>query len=231
MEVSLLREFVPSFCGSCKVVAYLRRQDKLAVSLYSTRFRAGATELSAVFPTDASEFYDYDRILTQFAEVFGKENVIVRLFDKSEFVGNDLIADFCGMIGLPVDETFRRPGVLNQPLKPEAIRLFAEFNKHIPRFVDGRPNPDFTFVLNAFDSLFCGHGPIVDRASAKQFCEKFKEGNERIRRAFFPSRESPLFDEDFNEYPEVPPSVGYSYEDAVRLSADLLRFMIRKVAK
>ena len=231
MEARLLRDFVLSFCSSCKIIVYLRRQDNLAASLYSTRVRAGATDLGTVFPNDSLHFYDYNNILTTFSGAFGQENVIVKLFDPREFIGGDLLSDFCATIGLEYESGFQRPGVLNQPLKPEAIRLFAEFNKHIPRFVVGRPNPDFMVMLNAFDSLFCGNGPITDKASAKQFYQQFAEGNELVRQKYFPGREAPLFDEKFDEYPDVPPSKTYTYEDAVRLSAELIKFIIKKSFK
>jgi hypothetical protein len=230
-EVLSLREFVSSFCETCKVVIYLRRQDQLAVSLYSTRFRAGATELAPVFPVNQLDFYDYDRRLSQFSNVFERENIIVRLFDKSELKDEDLFTDFCDVVGITNNSAFRRPGVLNQPLKPEAIRLFAELNKHIPRFLNGRPNRDFSLILNAFDSLFCGHGPITDRATAMQFYERFKEGNERVRSTYFSARQQPLFDETFDDYPETMPSMDYSYEDAVKLSSELLRFLIQKIER
>ena len=228
IEAQRLRDFVLSFCESCKIIVYLRRQDKLAVSLYSTRFRAGATDLSTVFPTHFLHFYDYKNILTTFSDVFGRENIIPKLFDRSAFVGGDLISDFCAEIGLRVDDTFRRPTELNLPLKPEAICPFAEFNKHIPRFVEGRLNPDFVVVLNAFDSLFCGHGPITDRISAQHFYKQFAGGNEFVRQQYFPTRDPPLFGEDFSDYPVSLPNMTYTYGDAVRLSADLIRFLIKR---
>jgi hypothetical protein len=227
-EVRRLRDFVGSFCHSTKVIIYLRRQDRLAVSLYSTRFRAGSTELKPVFSTLATEFYDYKKILDQFSEEFGADNIIIRIFDKSELRNHDLFEDFCEILGLSIDSRYRRPAILNQPLVPEAIRFFAELNKHIPRFADGKANPDFSYILNAMDSLFCGHGAVVNRALAQQFYEQFKASNEAIRKLYFPKREVPIFDEKFDDYPEEVPAMTYSYEDAVRLSGEILKFIIKR---
>ncbi|HVG48641.1 MAG TPA: hypothetical protein VM899_10970, partial [Rubellimicrobium sp.] len=52
------------------------------------------------------------------------------------------------------------------------------------------------------DREFAGTGRLPTRAEAVAFYGLFAEGNERIRREFFPDREG-LFGTDFSRYPEV----------------------------
>jgi peptidoglycan/xylan/chitin deacetylase (PgdA/CDA1 family) len=94
---SELLEFVSCLSGCrFKVVLYLRRQDGYAESLYNQHVKAGVT-----FPgtfeehfTRYRERYDYRRMILKLGAVFGAENILVRLYEKEQFYGGTIFADF-----------------------------------------------------------------------------------------------------------------------------------------
>jgi peptidoglycan/xylan/chitin deacetylase (PgdA/CDA1 family) len=94
---SQLLEFVSCLPGcTFKIVLYLRRQDSYAESLYNQHVKAGAA-----FPgtfeehfTRYRERYDYHRMILKLAAVFGAQSILVRPYEKQQFHGETLFADF-----------------------------------------------------------------------------------------------------------------------------------------
>jgi hypothetical protein len=231
-EAKCLHDFVQAHCEVAKVIVYLRRQDRVAVSLYSTRFRVAATRLTPVFPKPAKAippYYDYYRLLDLFSQVFGAEKLTIRVFEKEKLRDQDLLADFADVIGLRIDRQFTRPQWLNSGLRPSAIRFLAEFNRHVPWMIDGKLNPYRRDVLRAIDTLFVGDAPLVSRSQAKKFYSQFRRRNEQTRERFLPAIAAPLFSEGFDDYPEQEPAMDARYEDAVEMAAQLWKFMVREL--
>ena len=84
-----------------KIVVYLRRQDNYLISQY--RQFIGANKYSNSFQQFISEqkwLIDYFQILKPWQEVFGTENIIVRVFEPEQF-NNDLLDDFLDAIDYP----------------------------------------------------------------------------------------------------------------------------------
>ena len=53
-EVARLRSLISTFTDDMRIVVYLRRQDRVAVSHYSTRLKAGAETVGPIFPPAAA---------------------------------------------------------------------------------------------------------------------------------------------------------------------------------
>ncbi|HSF23137.1 MAG TPA: polysaccharide deacetylase family protein, partial [Blastocatellia bacterium] len=92
-----LLEFVACLSGcTFKVVLYLRRQDHYAASLYNQHVKAGVA-----FPGSFDEHfhryrgrYDYQEMLERLGTVFGATNIVVRPYEKEQFFGGSIFADF-----------------------------------------------------------------------------------------------------------------------------------------
>lgn len=230
-EVKFLRDFVESHCEIAKIIVYLRRQDRVAISLYSTRFRVGATQLNPVFPNLTGAIphrYDYYRLLDLFSGVFGIERLTIRVLEKDKLKDQDLFLDFADAIGLRIDKRFRRPPRLNSGLRSSAIRFLAEFNRHVPRMIEGKVNAYRKNVIRAFN-LFVGDDPLVSQSQAREFYAQFRAGNEQARERFLSAVAAPLFSEDFDDFPEQQPAMNARYEDAVEIAAELWKFMVREL--
>lgn len=88
-----------------KVVIYLRRQDQLFSSFYNQDIK-GMRHWSA----SAYEFYEthqifqlnYQQIVELWAEAVGKENLILRPYEASQWPENDIVRDFCSTLSLPL---------------------------------------------------------------------------------------------------------------------------------
>jgi hypothetical protein len=145
------------------------------------------------------------------------------LFDPQTFVSGDLIDDFSKAIGLTNSSDMARPPRTNESLSPEAQSFLLAFNRLMPRFDENfRPNPRVD-LDQAMTQLFPGTGRRPARADAIAFCNHFAEGNDIIRREFFPERPA-LFDDDFNEYPAQADDVELSTEKAIEIAVALWKY-------
>lgn len=84
-----------------KIIVYLRRQDTLILSRYNQRIKRHhlTVPITSWVPEYAQNSYRnkelcYDKALLNWSEVFGKENLIVRPYEKQQFYNGNIIADF-----------------------------------------------------------------------------------------------------------------------------------------
>jgi hypothetical protein len=212
-------------CRSIKVVAYLRRQDRVSVSQYSTGLKSGLQELPEVFKEvdDQLEYYfSYDKVLSNYAMVFGEENVCVRLFERELLKDGDAVSDFCGVIGLTDFSWLQRSKQSNESLRPIALRFLAEMNRHIPLVVNGTANPLRMNIIRAIEQHYAGSGPVASKDKALWFYSQFQQSNELVRQKYFPDR-AQLFSDDFSMYQDVGQAPDLTFEDAARMASILLQ--------
>jgi hypothetical protein len=198
-EVATLRSLLARFCEDITVVVYLRPQHEAALSLYSTRLKAGLPAGDPLSGNPAQPgFFDYGALVDRWAEVFGEERVRVRTYERGALMGGNILEDFREVVDLPVP--LRRPARRANPsLSPRGLRVLGAVNMVLPRFVLGRKNPVRAPVTRVIERLFSGEGPVVSKADAVRFYEGFAATNEVVRRRFFPERAT-LFNPDFAAY-------------------------------
>jgi hypothetical protein len=130
-ELALLKDHF-----EVKVIVYLRKQDEYLEAAYNQHVRSYDLRFTGSIYQFALRYnffwrFDYWRILQNWGDVFGVENVIVRPYG-TDLVDDDALADFLSLLPLPVDlcrdiagETIR----INRALHPRAIPYMARINK------------------------------------------------------------------------------------------------------
>ena len=220
-EVRTLRDFLAEFFDEIQVSVYVRRQDQVALSLYSTRLKSGGVDTHILPPTDADDpYFNYDRSLSLWEEAFGRENVHVRLFDRRNLQDGSVVSDFLATWRLGAREDFLAVPDTNESIQPAAQEFLRRVNPHL-RSVAGLPLEEVRGPLAArLAVLLPGQGARPGRAEAEAFYAKFRSSNEAVRLRHFPDRES-LFDEDFSAYPEVGDQPATTIDEFVALAAGL----------
>lgn len=97
-----------------KVIVYIRRQDGLANSWLSQQVKEG-WNTNATIKWDSFQrktrkvVFNYYLLLEKIAEVTGRENIIVRIFDRKKFNGKDhtIFSDFLEAIGVDYTDDFK----------------------------------------------------------------------------------------------------------------------------
>jgi hypothetical protein len=218
-EVQRLLSMLRRVFAGVRVVAYIRRQDRLFLSLWGQRLKSYAPEPD--FFERQVQRRSYLRMLDTWSHAVGRDNLVVRVFDKASFAQGNLQADFREATGIPHDDRYAPPSHSNESLDAAAQMLLLELGKKL----DGRSSQDrrrlWSRIRRAFQpkakrqtsiAMFplplkmflirnrTGRSLLPDRAWAHRIMSACEKENEVIRRRYFPDRVR-LFDDDFSDYP------------------------------
>ena len=75
---------------------------------------------------------NYKWIIDKYSEVFGKSNLIIRVFDYKMFIENNLLKDFIYVLKLKWDSNFYIPEDQNKALNLIGVELQRRINKILP---------------------------------------------------------------------------------------------------
>jgi hypothetical protein len=206
-ELSRIEDLLAPLAHRVTVVAYVRRQDRVARSLASTYAKGDDQRAYEVFrpvnPDNLPRYFDYFRLFEEYQKFVQPDKILVRVFDKRLWKNNDLISDFLSTIGIPSDADFTRLPQANSSLSPKAIEFLHHMVQHVPRFQGDRPNPVRQQLIDLMEEKYPGGGPQVSRETARTFYANFAKSNERLSKEYFGMDSGCVFDDDFSEYPET----------------------------
>jgi hypothetical protein len=226
-ELLRLRALLERFSSDIGIIVYLRRQDRVANSAHSTRIVSGYTNYEYDDATREgsihSYYFRYGVMLENYASVFGKDRMDVRLYDEHYKHGDGLIRDFASAIGLGEFSDVRDDYPLaNQSLSAAAQRFVTRLNESVPAATPGI-QPARHAILTMVRKTYPGTRRVFSRTTARLFMDRFASHNERIRKDYFASRPGPLFDDDYCEYPEALSDADIDFTRPLELASAILR--------
>ncbi len=219
-EVRRLRDLLAAHFDAIRIVVYLRRQDRLAASLYSTKIRYGASWDLPVLPGKRmrdSHYYNYRVLLEKYIEVFGRANVAVRIFEKPRLADGDVLRDYCQVAGIDFDQA-AAPDVKNPSLSAAALMVLGTLNERAPKRGEVLIKEHFIRIL---EQHFTSSQQIAPRQEAVKFAGWFRDSNAWVRETFFPELAEGLFDEDFSAYPDQERRVEPTLREALAVFASM----------
>lgn len=175
-----------------KPVFSMRRQDIWLESWYFQNIKWQWNPALAHCTFDAflakrAEFHwiKYDETLARFAEAFGRENLKVNIFEKSQ-MPNGPLAAFCEAVGLPAH---------NLPSVPHRNASFSaemvEFMRHLPLDQIAPKNRDILRqALEELDQKVLGNTAkqselLMPYAQRQSIQAEYAEGNKAVAKAYF----------------------------------------------
>jgi hypothetical protein len=226
-EIQRLKDVLSPYFESFSVVCYLRRQDQMATSLYSTALKCGHS-FPSILPgvSDKDHYYNAEILLEKWASVFGAETLHPRVFDRAEMIEGDLLKDFLHTAGVSLTlDNKQLPGRQNESLEPVAQQFLHAINPQVPMLLDGHFNPLREKLTRHLEANFSGKPQLPLREEAEAFCAKFAESNARVAQKWF-GRET-LFPMDFSSYPERSDVTEPSFGDGVEVAATVLNGVMK----
>ncbi len=222
-EIERLRDLLAPI-GTVAVLLYLRRQDEMWVSYYSTAVKTRSTEPIGLPTADAKrEFLDYDALCTRWAKAFGAEALRVRVFDRREFKGGDLIDDFIAAAGLGIDPSgLERPPAQNRGLDPRMLEFLRRFNRHLPHLSEQsgfRPDPRQGDLLAILERLSTENRRALPPEWRRAIMEEFSPGNSNVAKRFLGREDGRLFREEGRGERESANPPAFTMEDAFEIFA------------
>lgn len=200
---SILLRAVKEF-SSVQVVVYLRRQDRLIESLWNQVIKAGDyAGTFAEFVSHAPEWLDYYETLSTITGIVGKENVIVRIYDKKELVGGKIELDFISAIGLQSiqNEFVLKRNSSNEKLSNEFLELKRNFNE-VGLKTDSYVSKHFRYVFEHISALYSGENDkncYFTPADREAFFNSYSEGNLKVAKEYL-DRDVLFPLEDINDF-------------------------------
>ena len=203
-----------------KVICYLRRQDKWIESWFNQLTKTDVNHYSRMSYADFILAYenqgmlDYNVAIDPWARAFGEKNLIVRSFEKSQFINGDIIQDFLSILGIQDLTNTTRPQDQQVSLANSACEISNIFNS-TPRARDFKPK--FMDIVRAFDDGVKDRRRFTPREIVVALLKTYENSNERLAQRF----QAPLptfFDMGMSDF-EVGEYGGISTQE-------LARFMI-----
>lgn len=225
---TMLRAALPGH--KIMVILYIREQASLNASLHSESVKSAGKGVNPPSP-GMSPYFDHVlnhlNTISMWAEAFGSNRLLLRVYDKNELKGSDSIVDFLDLIGLPLDPNSAIPtdGPLNQntvTLRGEALKIKALINQRC----QGPLAPFNQHINNALSATLNHLGDQRNNELDRTIRSFYAESNETLRQRFFPERPE-LFRIHESEPADEGPGMGNPLEasDVANALLKLARFI------
>ncbi len=224
---------------SVKVIVYLRRQDEFIYSRWNQQIKSATGIVSPIFVMKWEEMLeslspsktDYYGILKKIEQYVGKENIIVRQFDRKKFYGGTIYADFLNIVGLTYSDEYTI-------VKETANISLTKNNLEIKRILNEMSDLDepSNKVLRSCLSK-CSEQSSDDKKYSmfseqemREFLSKCEEGNNKIVEEYLNGEEK-LFDDAYKAEEKWNPDNPTMMEDVVRLSGSVAVYLLKENEK
>ncbi len=205
------------------VICYLRRQDRHVISHHQEGSKARRRAEYQLFghsgraippwTPEHNLYLDYERRLSMWADVFGRDALRVRVFDRSRLHEGDAVADFFNLLGVP---TFSRV--------PDRNRSVGRERAKVGHLVNGTSLTHRELISTLVrDSVVDSGRALPSRQEARDYYERFRASNAALQEWALPPGEA-LFDDDFEEY-DLRPHDLWDEDSANAVMTTLLEAM------
>lgn len=206
-ERNKLKELLSKFFDDIELVCYLRPQFEMAVSQYSTALKNHAVHSVEQHIKNCKPdnyYYNYQKMLSNWAETFSKDKIKVRLFNRAELKSGDVVEDFCDLVGINYD-VLEPVEFRNESVQPTGQEILKIINNYIPNFIEGiGKNPARVEIVNWISSYYAGQGSFPKTDILKSIQDEFRFINKNVAEDWFPHKDV-LFDLDFSKYEQTIP--------------------------
>lgn len=219
-------------CGfTPKVILYLRRQDEFLSSLWKQNIKMSVppacdwTWERYIANIPARRQINYYEKIKSIADVLGKENVIVRRYDRERFYGGSIYHDFMNAVGLTLsDEYTIVQGERNKSFDGNTHE-FMRIANGVSQFNDA----DRAFIrkilyANCENSKEFRYS-MFSKKENKQFLNKLKSSNRLVAAEYLGEPDRDLFDLTIADLPKWTPDNSYMMEDLIRFTAIGMSFL------
>lgn len=169
-----------------KVIVYLRPQEEFLYSWWSQRIKECVgredklewKDMLKQLPTIKLDYYD---MLQKIAKYIDKSNIIVRRFDRSQFLDGNIYSDFLNLIGL----TFSKEYHLEKELQNESL---TKNNTEIKRILNLIPDMEYAYHRQYREILLENSRRMKGKdvysmfsaTELEEFRQRYHEGNQKI---------------------------------------------------
>lgn len=186
---------------SIKIILYIRRQDDLIASSWQQWPSKVMDDFNAWLVTTLQRTGHWERTITNWENIVGADNVMVRIFERESFPDGNIMLDFVECLNIPVEDTeLTFPDGDINPSYSDAITGLVAGNRSI--FKNQHDN-DFYKMIGALTGPAYVEKQKISLMTEQQrdnIVKFFEFQNERIREKYFPDRETLFKPVDHSKY-------------------------------
>lgn len=177
-----------------KIVVYLRRQDEFLESLYMQKIHEGHSFSFADFlKSIASVSFDWYALVESYAEVFGRENIIVRRYEKRFMPCREsILEDFFQIAGADPKQLnlIQEKAAPNAGYGPVAVEIARICN---PNLVASERQELRHILQAAISKQPHERYSLLNAETRRQLLDRHEEGNARLAREYLDEASGQLF--------------------------------------
>lgn len=204
-EIRALHDLFRPHFDEFRITVYLRRQDDAMLSMWGEHMRRGFNGkgftqfVETCFgPRSLTRYLYYRRLLSNWSEVFGRDALDVRLFDRDHLEGGDILVDFMTILfgrRLPPMAQMTRGKADNIGLAAPVLEFLRLMYPHMPLHRDGVLNQARAELGPRINALPAAPRPRMGAGQSQEIMAHFAADNEWLQAEFFPGLPAPLFPE------------------------------------
>lgn len=176
----LLKSLFEGIDYNVKIILYLRRQDKYMFSSYSTWIKSGGVGKFRIKGYKQKKF-DYLKLLDRWSENFGKENLIVRPFERSMWPDGDIYKDFVQTIGVEWQAGFSPiEAQANKSLDRFQLAFLSKFNKRVDAFDGDKKNKLRGKIVQLLETQSSDDKIELSKDETQEILDYFAKANQQI---------------------------------------------------
>lgn len=211
---------------NCKALIYIRRQDEFLTSAWQQWHSKMEKDLNAWLIKALRQYGHWDKVIEQWQDIVGKENVIVRVFDRKDLYGEDLLADYCHCLNIETSNSAIRLdiGIENVSYTDVITDLLTGMHG----IFEGAHDNNFYNMVEKYT----GHDfsprrkiSLISRDTRESILFFYRDINQRVCKNYFPGRRELFPPVDHSKYEYL------STSDLHKQQLQFLTRMIFEIAK
>ena len=215
-----------------RIVVYIRPQHELLFSAYSTYLKNGGTETlyQVIKSPDGwlhpeNNYFNYHSMLKPWIDIFGRDSIILRIFENKSLVNNNLIDDFLSVLGVENDPGFQKDIVRNKSLSAVGADLLLIANQFFDEFsvdceTDWQTGQKFRKEIMQFLQSGPSLGKTIPATAIKHISNMYAKSNAELANILRPDLGEALFQ-------AVEPDTSYTcYLKPDIISVDFVEWLV-----
>lgn len=193
-----------------KIIVYFRAQNLFVQSHWAQKIKEGA-EYDFQEYLDSPVFQDYPldyyKYVCMLADIFGKEALIIRVFEKQQFLGENhtIQEDFLNIFNLKMSDGFVvEKAVYNTSFEGDYLKM-KEILNNLPEFKNNK-NLLIRTIKSLQDEKFFEYNhkkyTFFKPGKEEEFMQLFNSSNSKVAKEFLGREDGRLFYDGIKDYPE-----------------------------
>lgn len=201
--INRVKKDLEKYFDQIKIITYIRRQDRELISHYQEGSKPNrpasyfyGDEMTPLpeFTELHRKYLDYNVRLGYWGDIFGDENLIIRVFEQDALVDGDVFSDFLHTLGLQ-NLPVKHPGRLNE-LTGYIKSKYGHLINRLFKNSQISPSNSVELIVKLYDLLpECSQKYLPDSSAMERYYAHYIDSNIALNKRFHISDKPAIFNE------------------------------------